>query len=44
MTLDDEIKIKPCELSLIKKEEELLKQYYNDDIKFKDIYVYDASA
>jgi exonuclease SbcC len=39
MILDDEIKIKPCELSLIKKEEELLKQYYNDDIKFKDIYI-----
>ena len=36
---DNEKKIKPCELSLIKKEEELLKQYLNDDIKFKDTYI-----
>jgi DNA repair exonuclease SbcCD ATPase subunit len=39
MKLGDEKIIKPCELSLIKKEEELLKQYYNDDNKFKDIYI-----
>ena len=32
-------KIKPCELSIIKQEEELLKQYENDDNKFKDIYI-----
>jgi len=40
MKLDDEKKIKPCELSLIKKEEELLKQYenINDDIKTLDEY------
>ena len=37
--IDDEKKLKPCELSLIKKEEELLKQYLNDDIKFKDTYI-----
>lgn len=36
---DNEKKIKPCELSLIKKEDELLKQYLNDDIKFKDTYI-----
>jgi len=36
---ENEKKIKPCELSLIKKEEELLKQYLNDDIKFKDTYI-----
>ena len=36
---DNEKKLKPCELSLIKKEEELLKQYLNDDIKFKDTYI-----
>jgi len=36
---DNEKKIKPCELSLIKKEEELLKQYLNDDDKFKDTYI-----
>jgi hypothetical protein len=39
MKLGDEKIIKPCELSLIKKEDELLKQYYNDDNKFKDIYI-----
>ena len=39
MIIDDTKKIKPCELSLIKKEDELLKQYYNDDNKFKDIYI-----
>jgi exonuclease SbcC len=39
MIIDDKKKIKPCELSLIKKEEELLKHYYNDDNKFKDIYI-----
>ena len=32
-------KIKPCELSIIKQEEEILKQYENDDNKFKDIYI-----
>ena len=32
--LDDERKIKPCELSFIKKEEELLKQYSKYDINF----------
>ena len=36
---DNEKKLKPCELSLIKKEDELLKQYLNDDIKFKDTYI-----
>jgi len=36
---ENDKKIKPCELSLIKKEEELLKQYLNDDNKFKDIYI-----
>ena len=39
MIIDDEKIIKPCELSLIKKEEELLKQYYNDHNKFKDTYI-----
>ena len=40
MIIDNEQKIKPCELSLIKKEEELLKQYSNDDDnKFKDTYI-----
>jgi len=39
MIIDDKKIIKPCELSLIKKEDELLKQYYNDDNKFKDIYI-----
>ena len=39
MKLNDKKIIKPCELSLIKKEEELLKQYFNDDDKFKDIYI-----
>jgi exonuclease SbcC len=37
MKLGDEKIIKPCELSLIKKEEELLKQYENDDINLKEI-------
>jgi exonuclease SbcC len=37
--IDDKKIIKPCELSLIKKEEELLKQYFNDDDKFKDTYI-----
>jgi DNA repair protein SbcC/Rad50 len=32
-------KIKPCELSIIKQEEELLKQYENNDNKFKDTYI-----
>ena len=39
MKLNDKKIIKPCELSLIKKEEELLKQYFNDDDKFKDTYI-----
>ena len=39
MKLNDKKIIKPCELSLIKKEEELLKQYLNDDNKFKDTYI-----
>jgi len=37
--IENEKKIKPCELSLIKKEEELLKQYLNDDNNFKDTYI-----
>ena len=39
--LGDEKIIKPCELSLIKKEEELLKQYENDDINLKDVKILD---
>ena len=39
MIINDEKKIKPCELLFIKKEEDLLKQYINDEDKFKDIYI-----
>jgi exonuclease SbcC len=41
MKLDHEKKIKPCELLLIKKEEELLKQYEKDDINFKTLEEYE---
>jgi len=41
MKLGDIKIIKPCELSLIKKEEELLKQYKNDDINLKDVKILD---
>jgi exonuclease SbcC len=39
MKLGNEKIIKPCELSLIKKEDELLKQYFNNDNNFKDTYI-----
>ena len=39
MKLGNEKILKPCELSLIKKEEELLKQYENDDINLKDVKI-----
>jgi DNA repair exonuclease SbcCD ATPase subunit len=39
MIMNDEKKIKPCELLFIKKEEDLLKHYINDEDKFKDIYI-----
>jgi exonuclease SbcC len=41
MKLGDTKIIKPCELSLIKKEEELLKHYENDDINLKDVKILD---